>query len=360
MTERMRLTILLARPPVFMLLASYAALGLAQAGNPDGYLPLTEILVVVAGFLVFSVACNDIADEAIDRVNLPGDRRRPLVAAAGGARRRSQVAATGIAGALVALGASAALGRMPLLVVASGFALSAAYSLRPLRVADRGVLAPLLLPACYVAVPFLLGVNAAGRPVTGPDAVLLAGLYLGFIGRIVLKDFRDVRGDALFGKRTFLVRHGRRATCTLSMICWGVGIAVAMAALTFPFRSGSFLVDDVPLAVPSAFALLKIRALSKSADHRRDERLISAIAILGRGTILLLLALLSMNDKGCGLIVSAPVLGVLAILVLLQAITMLRHGPHPRRSGVDRLLEPDPAAGAELSPSGSGSTALRP
>lgn len=42
------------------------------------------------GFLLFSVALNDLADEAIDRVNLPGDRRRPLVA--GTATRRELVA----------------------------------------------------------------------------------------------------------------------------------------------------------------------------------------------------------------------------------------------------------------------------
>ena len=53
-----------------------------------------------------------------------------------------------------------------------------------------------------------------------PDLALLAALYVGFVGRIVLKDFRDVVGDRLFGKRTFLVRHGRRTTCVLSAACW--------------------------------------------------------------------------------------------------------------------------------------------
>ena len=61
---------------------------------------------------------------------------------------------------------------------------------------------------------------------TRTDLLLLAGLYAGFIGRIVLKDFRDVRGDALFGKRTFLVRHGRRATCRLSATFLVVGVSV--------------------------------------------------------------------------------------------------------------------------------------
>lgn len=31
-------------------------------------------LVAISGFLLFSVACNDLADERIDRINLPGQR----------------------------------------------------------------------------------------------------------------------------------------------------------------------------------------------------------------------------------------------------------------------------------------------
>jgi 4-hydroxybenzoate polyprenyltransferase len=49
-------------------------------------------------------------------------------------------------------------------------------------------------------------------------------------GRILLKDFRDVHGDAMFGKRTFLVRHGRGVTCAVSACCWTAGTAVILAA----------------------------------------------------------------------------------------------------------------------------------
>ena len=65
-------------------------------------------------------------------------------------------------------------------------------------------------PACYVAVPFLVGSFSVRATIGWQQLGLLAGLYLGFVGRIVLKDFRDLKGDALVGKRTFLVRHGRR------------------------------------------------------------------------------------------------------------------------------------------------------
>jgi 4-hydroxybenzoate polyprenyltransferase len=71
-----RLVVLLARPAVICLLAIFAGIGLALGGRA-GDLPLTaRVLAAIAGFLLFSVACNDLADELIDRVNLPG--RRPL------------------------------------------------------------------------------------------------------------------------------------------------------------------------------------------------------------------------------------------------------------------------------------------
>ena len=88
----------------------------------------------------------------------------------------------------------------------------------------------MLLPACYVAVPFLTAMLAAGRRPRAADLLVLAGLYSAFVGRIVLKDFRDVRGDALFGKRTFLVRHGRVVICRFSAAFWLVGTGILTLA----------------------------------------------------------------------------------------------------------------------------------
>jgi 4-hydroxybenzoate polyprenyltransferase len=134
MTGRVRLLILLARPAVGVLLGLCTATGLAQAGQGENRLLLARALVAVMGFLVFSVAVNDLADEAIDRVNLAGDRRRPLVAGTA----RGELVVIGATAGVVALGASATLHWAAAVVLAAGLALSAAYSLRPLRVADRG------------------------------------------------------------------------------------------------------------------------------------------------------------------------------------------------------------------------------
>jgi 4-hydroxybenzoate polyprenyltransferase len=71
--RRIRLLIVLARPAVVMLVALFTAVGLAQAGHANDAALLAKALLAVFGCLLFAVAVNDIADERIDRVNLPAD-----------------------------------------------------------------------------------------------------------------------------------------------------------------------------------------------------------------------------------------------------------------------------------------------
>jgi hypothetical protein len=170
--------------------------------------------------------------------------------------------------------------------------------------------------------PTCWGVLAGAGTVGWADLYVLAGLYIGFIGRILLKDFRDVRGDALFGKRTFLVRHGRRATSRFSAVCWVAGTTVLVAGA--PAVTAVFACTQT-LALGLALAMLRLLA---AADHpRRQERLISAIAIVGRGMIVMLLAHLAMTAAGWPAVRYDLVLAALAMLMTGQATMMYRYGP---------------------------------
>jgi len=207
MNDRLRVLVWMARPAVILLFGLFAATGVAQAGAAGDPAPLFGALVVVAGFLVCAVAVNDLSDEAIDRVNLPGDPGRPLVVGACGRR------ALGVAGATAggaALAASLLLEGPAVVVVACGLALGLAYSVRPVRLADRGLVAALALPAAYVAVPYLVGIFSVRASLHPPDMLLLGGLYVGFVGRILLKDFRDVRATPCSAsRRSWCVTGGR-------------------------------------------------------------------------------------------------------------------------------------------------------
>ncbi|MFZ0323574.1 MAG: UbiA family prenyltransferase, partial [Actinomycetes bacterium] len=221
-----------------------------------------------------------------------------------------------------ALAAAASVGWQALLVICCGLVVSAAYSLPPTRICGRGAVAALVLPACFVAVPYLLAVFAATGGLSAGDLVLLLGLYVGFIGRILLKDFRDVRGDALFGKRTFLVRHGRSATCRTSAVLWVAGSLVILLGVQSPTRTlaGTLLVC---LAV----SLWLLRVLAVDQGPRRDEAVISAIAVVGRGMMLIVLAHLGMTNASWSATASAAVLIVLTAITMGQAREMFRNGP---------------------------------
>jgi 4-hydroxybenzoate polyprenyltransferase len=179
-----------------------------------------------------------------------------------------------------------------------------------------------LLPIGYVTVPYLTGAFAVRPSLTGRDLALMTGLYVGFIGRIILKDFRDVIGDRLFGKRTWLVRHGRVATCRVSAACSITGTAIVIAIAD---RSLTFAISQLALLVAT---LLLLWALADDPGHRRDERLISTIAICGRGILLVLLAQLTFLRTDLSSPYRVAGLSGLTIVVLGQAWSMARHGPH--------------------------------
>lgn len=324
MTSRLRLLVVLTRPVVAFLFCVYVVIGLAKAGNTGTGVTLYRDLLVVLGFLIFSVAVNDLSDAPIDRQNLPHSNR-PLVTGRTDEREMWTIAG---AAAAVSVGA-AALGGWSLAALAvGGIAMSAAYSVPPFRLAGRGVVAALVLPAGYVAVPYLVGLLSVRTYVTWDDALLLVGLYVGFIGRILLKDFRDVRGDALFGKRTFLVRRGRRATCALSGIFWTAGGALLVA--TTPHPTVSYITTTGAGIVG---VLVLLRALANERSARRDEAIISGIAIIGRAVLVVLVAQLSMTDKHWPLLQANAALACIAVITVGAVASMLKHGPRSNLVG---------------------------
>jgi 4-hydroxybenzoate polyprenyltransferase len=320
------------RGPVLFLLVLYAVCGLTVAGSTSP-VAFARVVLVLLPFLVHSAVVNDLADARIDAVNLPDDARRVLT---GGRAHRGQLRLVAGVSLLAALSAAASLGPVALAVTVLGLVVATGYSLGPVRLAARGALASLALPACYVAVPYLLGVVAARGSVEPSELPWLGALYVGFIGRIVLKDFRDVRGDALFGKRTFLVRHGRVATCRLSGVCWVV--ASAAAVLTAPRHPASMVLGT---AVTTALAVLLLRQLAGDPGHRADEWIISALAIVGRGSVIVLVVpAAAATAASAAWAVPVLTLGV-AALTVGQAVDMRLHGPARTHRAA---AAPEPAA----------------
>jgi 4-hydroxybenzoate polyprenyltransferase len=232
-------------------------------------------------------------------------------------------------------------------LVAAGIVFGLAYSLQPLRLSGRGAFGLALLPIGYVVVPFGVGFAAGHGAWTGNEVTILAGCSLGFIGRIILKDFRDLEGDALHGKRTFLVRYGRSTTCTLSAACW---VLAAPTVLALPgVRLSAVLVHGIV----TIGVLVCLGLLAEAETVRSQTRLVNGIAILGRLLVVSAIAHLSMRQLGWPSWRYDAAMAALTIWTIITAVEAIRLGPvyaSEPADGLLRVVEPEVTIGA---PAGS-------
>jgi 4-hydroxybenzoate polyprenyltransferase len=277
--------------------------------------------ILMAGLAIASqyaalVSLNDLADEAIDRLNLRGFRDRPLVSS--GASRRELRGVAGTA-AVVSIGAgflaSPVIGT--LLLVSLG--LYAEYSLPPLQVSHRTWLAAPYLALGYVVVPYTAGVVAVGGRLGAHDAVFLPALLLLFLSRSLLKDLRDRWGDAAHGKRTLVLVHGKGTVCGLSMASLAAGLSLLELALLPADPWAAIAV----LLFASGLGIFQVRLLRTSV--LRDEVLVVLLAArISNGMLLTVLGLLLAQWAGAGAAVLAAVFATTAAGFALVAVQYLR------------------------------------
>jgi 4-hydroxybenzoate polyprenyltransferase len=277
---------------VALMLWLFFLLGAAAHGGLDHFRPgyLWAALALSASY-VAATSVNDVADRDIDRVNHPASPGRPLV---NGEATERDLLILHVVAAAVALMAAVPLGRQAVLVTAGSVLIGQAYSVGPLRLSYRTWLAPLVLGIAYVLLPFGLGTVAAGATPSGRGAALAAALWLFFLGRINLKDFRDRAGDARYGKPTFLLRFDRTATCWAS----GMAIAIGNVVLFVALRPAPVVAAVLQLYLVAVYAML-VR-LRGAAGHDAEQVAIGTLAKMGNGLLVTVLGLLVMHSHGDG------------------------------------------------------------
>jgi 4-hydroxybenzoate polyprenyltransferase len=292
----------ISRPHLALLLCISALLGMAEEGMHSVLAPRAVLALAAAvAFFVHAAALNDIFDSAVDGLNRLRDR--PLVSGRGSRKQYVCVAlGSGVAAAGLAFSLSLEAGA----VLLAGMALSAAYSVPPVRLCARGVVTTALLPIFWVAVPFVIGALAAGSGLAPHTLAVLSGLYIVFAGRIMLKDFRDVAADALYRKRTFVLRYGRATTCAASGAAWIAGSAGLVLVTASPATA-------LALTVYAGGAVLGLRALEHHRGGVAERHLIAAIVKLGQGVFLAVLVAASTASPVKELI------GQLAVLACVAA-----------------------------------------
>ena len=258
--------------------------------------PIVSMVLALASSYVCATSINDIADREIDRINHPKDEGRPLVT--GAAEVRDLWLVFGAAGAL-SVGLSLAIGPLPTGIMALSVLIGVLYSLPPVELSHRAFLAPLTLAVAYVGIPYWAGVVAVGENLGTTDLLPMAALYLLFAGRIVLKDFRDREGDATYGKPTFLLRYGKRATCLLSLGAICAGDALLIWALVDRLWLASILQLYV------AGVALMLTRLYRAEGRREEQISIGVGARMGNGLLTTLLGVLVLANAGADTAVQA-------------------------------------------------------
>ena len=188
----------------------------AGAGQPARHLVGGVLLIFCAYGL--AAAYNDLHDIEVDRAN---GRRRPLATGAltvSDAHRAMVACALGIAAAQLLL--TQPLG---LSVTIASVVATAAYSHPGIGLERRGVLGTAMLAVTYLVLPTLL----AGASV--PLLVLVA-LVAGGTATLLYKDVKDEMGDRLLGKRTPLVRWGRRRMDAVAAALGAAALLLGLAA----------------------------------------------------------------------------------------------------------------------------------
>jgi 4-hydroxybenzoate polyprenyltransferase len=275
------------------------------------------MIMALASSYVGATSVNDIADREIDEINHPGDRGRPLVT--GAARSADLWMVFGLSSVL-AVALPLALSPPAAGVMGLSLVIGVVYSLPPLKLSYRPFQAPLTLAAAYVGIPYWAGVVVGGGSLQISDLLPMAALYLLFAGRIVLKDFRDRVGDAAYGKPTFLLLYGKRATCLVSAGAICAGDALLVAALA---ERGWWV---AALLQPYVASIMLMLYRLYRVDGRRDEQLAIGVgARMGTGLLATLLGILILANHGADWTTQLAFGLALMAFYTLSFIDFLRH-----------------------------------
>ena len=259
-------------------------------------------IVALCASYVVATSLNDVFDLEVDRINHPTARDRPLVTGAASTRQLLLMAA---ALALAALLVSSVSGWLGTAVIVTSLCLNVAYSVPPVRLCARPVPAPLVLGIAYAGLPYALGLSASGATPGWRDARLAACFVLLMAGRMLLKDFRDLRGDRAFGKRTFLLAYGKKATLIAVLACVLAGDALLVTSLDG---------DAVLIAVVQSYlaaVVFQLYRLGQASEVREERVAIALGARMGNAVVLTTLGFFVLNAAG-----AAPDEKVLLVVVI--------------------------------------------
>lgn len=231
------------------------------------------VLAFLAAALISGAgnAINDYSDRRIDAANRPW---RPIPS-----KRIKVSTALELSQVLFVGGIMAAVFINPYCVLLAGFngVVLAVYASHLKR---RGLAGNLAI-GYLVGSTFLFGGLAVGE--LGAVSVLAAMAALATVGRELIKDVEDMRGDRKLGMRTFPLLYGRRTAAGLA----GVFTIAAISLSPLPYLLGLFGWPYLAVVWASVAAFVAGAAIIARRQRKREARRASLIYKVAMGLGLL-------------------------------------------------------------------------
>lgn len=175
------------------------------------------------------VIYNDLSDIEVDKLNNRTDI--PLVT---GEVKQADLVRLMVSLSVVAVIAGSLLGSGAYLLMMMYLCLGWLYS-GSANLKSKGVFAPIVLGLCYGVTPWLLGASVLGLGVTTEFAWIVVSSFIFTAGFVLLKDFKDLKGDRKTGKNTLLVLYGETAVRRIMLVT--TSLAYVLLALVWFLNS---------------------------------------------------------------------------------------------------------------------------
>lgn len=220
---------------------------------------LMGLIALVVLLNSIAIIWNDIEDRRID-----ADNDRPEVSRQTQSQLRQLKIGVGLLLAVslcLAWIISSLVGWLCFLVIGVTWA----YNSRPFQASRRPIASIILLSGAGAFLPFLLGAALGGFTST----VWVAGVtwWVGRISLSLLKDYKDVKGDAKHSKKTFLLRFGARRVAWISLLTFLLGYGLFVSLLFHNVAATMLLYVAMGLIVYMRRSLFDRHATYLALDH---------------------------------------------------------------------------------------------
>jgi geranylgeranylglycerol-phosphate geranylgeranyltransferase len=235
------------RPNVCLLTVLGVVVGALVAGTASLALPF--YLALIAAFLICGAGdtINDYFDREIDKVNAP---HRPIPSG-----KISAAAAIRYFGLLTVIGLALAyfVSLTFLAIAAFNWLVAAAYPWKAKKIpVVKNIFVAYLAASSFLAAGFITGIT-----LVMPLLFLVATGFIVTLGREIVKDIEDIKGDLAAGVKTLPTLIGEKPAKAIAYLLVLLGAALLALPYYLGFFSLSYLIGAVPGILVSLYSMTK-------------------------------------------------------------------------------------------------------